>query len=194
MEKLILIPARSGSTRVKNKNIRILGDKPLMAHFIQTALQSRSGRVLVSTNSKEMVEIARQCGAETPFLRPSELSNAQAPSVWTIFHAIRWFKEHENFSPPFIAFCPPTNPFLRAASIINMFHILAQHPEVHSIVTIMSPKTHPCRIVFQASDGKLVVGGLRLENQSIFDFTRTQDWPAVWEGSPAFRLTRLDYI
>jgi CMP-N-acetylneuraminic acid synthetase len=194
MKNLILIPARSGSTRIKNKNIRMLGDKPLMAHTIETALQSLAGRVVVSTDSKEIAEMARHYGAETPFLRPMELSNSQAPSLWTILHALRWFKEHENYVPPFIAFCPPTNPFLRPTSISHMFHILAQHLDVHSIVTITNPKTHPFRIVFRDSGGKLVVGGLRLENRSIFDFTRTQDWPKVWEGSPACRLTRLDYF
>ena len=64
---LILIPARSGSTRIKNKNIRLLGGKPLIAYAIEEALRSKSGRVIVSTNSSQIADISLQYGAEVPF-------------------------------------------------------------------------------------------------------------------------------
>ena len=91
---LILIPARSGSTRVRNKNIRLLGGKPLIAYAIEEALRSKSGRVIVSTNSSQIADISLQYGAEVPFFRPEELSAETASSLSALLHALIWFKEN----------------------------------------------------------------------------------------------------
>ncbi len=194
MDNLILIPARSGSTRVLNKNIRLLGGKPLVSHTIENAIQAKSGRVILSTNSKEIAKIAQQYGSETPFLRPEELSTATAASISAIIHALLWFKENENWIPEMIAFLPPTNPFIQSVTIRNMFSRLKEHPNVNSIVTITQPRTHPFRIVRQADDGMIENGIIKINGQSINDIERSQDWPIVWEGSPACRLTRSRYF
>ena len=74
-EVLALIPARSGSKSVKDKNIRLIGGKPMLSYSIEHGLQAQSvNRVLVSTDSEKYAGIARQYGAEVPFLRPAEIS------------------------------------------------------------------------------------------------------------------------
>jgi len=194
MKNLILIPARSGSTRVKNKNIYCLGNKPLIAHTIDNAIASNSGRVVVSTNSEEIGEIACNFGAETPFYRPEDISSASSTSIAVIIHALQWFKENENWSPEMVAFRPPTNPFIKPQTIDDMFQRLHEKETVNSIVTITKPKTHPFRIIKQHADGMIENGIISLEGNNINDLERSQDWPVVWEGSPGCRLTRCDYF
>ncbi|MEE8114856.1 MAG: acylneuraminate cytidylyltransferase, partial [Nitrososphaerales archaeon] len=90
---LILIPARSGSTRVHNKNLRNLGGKPLLSYAIESAVAVKEllqARVIVSTDSEEIAAVARQYGAETPFLRPKELSRSEASSLSVVLHALDW--------------------------------------------------------------------------------------------------------
>lgn len=191
---LILIPARSGSTRVKNKNLRELGGKPLLAHVIKNALASEAGRVVVSTNSKEIADVALKCGAEVPFMRPEALSTATSSSLSTILHALDWFKSEGKWTPEFISFCPPTNPFLNPMSLRKMVEMLQKHPERNSIVTVTEPKTHPFRIVKLHSDGKLENGIVEIDGKTINDIERSQDWPKVWENSPACRMSRTQYF
>lgn len=91
---LAVIPARGGSKGVRNKNIKELNGKPLIAYTIDAALQSEIfERVIVSTDSSEIARIAGQCGAEIPFLRPDEISGDFASSDDAIIHAIDFYKE-----------------------------------------------------------------------------------------------------
>lgn len=194
MNNLILIPARGGSTRVSNKNIRELCGKPLVAYTIESALKSACGRVVVSTNSEEIAAVARSLGAETPFTRPDNLSTATASSASAIYHALDWFKEHEKWLPGLVIFCPPSNPFRKAQAISGMVERISGYPKVNSIVTIVEPATHPFRIIHEEKDGKCKNGVISIDNKNINDFERTQDWPKVWEGSPACRITRAAYF
>ena len=191
---MILIPARSGSTRVNNKNIRVFGDKPLVGHIIASAKESNIGRVIVSTNSNEIAEVARSYGADVPFLRPREFSDEYASSVWCILHALEWFKEKENWVPEIVAFCPPTNPFLSYQTIKDMVGLLYQTDKVNSIVTITEPQDHPFGIVNLEKDNKLIIGLLSIEGKTIKDIERSQDWPKVWKGSAACRITRSSFF
>lgn len=194
MSNLVLIPARGGSTRVNNKNIRELCGKPLVAYTIESAIKSGCGRVVVSTNSEEIAIVARSLGAETPFMRPDNLSTATASSASSIYHALDWFKEHEKWLPDMVIFCPPSNPFRKAQTISGMVKKISGYPKVNSIVTIVEPATHPFRIIREEKDGKFKNGVISIDNKNINDFERTQDWPKVWEGSPACRITRSVYF
>ena len=81
MKNIAIIPARSGSKGLKDKNIRLLNGKPLLAYSVEAALESGVfDEVMVSTDSEKYAEIAKEYGASVPFLRSAELSNA-APST-----------------------------------------------------------------------------------------------------------------
>ena len=84
---IALIPARSCSERIKNKNIRILDRHPLIAYAIQVALESQIfTRVIVSTDSEEIARIAKYYGAEIPFLRPKKYAGSTSPDIeWVAF-------------------------------------------------------------------------------------------------------------
>jgi CMP-N-acetylneuraminic acid synthetase len=190
VKNLVLIPARSGSTRVPNKNLRLLCGKPLLAHITESAVRSGVARVVVSTNDDAIAETAAAHGAEVPFRRPPELATANASSLSAVLHALDWFARNEGWSPEFVAFCPPTNPFTSAHTLSAMFERLEQNPRVNSIVTITQPRTHPFRIVCERADGILQNGCVVIDGKTINDFERSQDFPLVWEGSPACRMTR----
>jgi N-acylneuraminate cytidylyltransferase/CMP-N,N'-diacetyllegionaminic acid synthase len=194
MDTLILIPARSGSTRVKGKNIRTLGDKPLIAHIIESARGSHAGRVVLSTDSTEIAAIANRFGAETPFLRPNELATSDTSSISVIVHALKWFQEREKWEPGVLAFCPPTNPFIKSSAIATMLELLIQDQEITSIVTVSEPWTHPFRIVRLDENNELKNALVCIEGLTINDVERSQDWPKVLAGSPACRMSKVRYF
>ena len=108
---IAIIPARSGSKGVPGKNIKLLGEIPLFAFSIIAAKMMPSvSRVIVSTDSEEYAEIAKEYGAEVPFLRPNEISGDKSTDFDFFLHALNWFKENENLIPEFILHLRPTTP------------------------------------------------------------------------------------
>lgn len=105
-----LIPARSGSKGLPDKNIKLLGSKPILTWSIETCLQSkRIDRVIVSTDSKEYADIALLAGAEVPFLRPSEISQDHSTDKDFIVHALDYLKDQDQF-PEYVVHIRPTTP------------------------------------------------------------------------------------
>ena len=111
MNLIAVIPARSGSKGVPNKNIKLLGGIPLIAFSIIAAKMMPSvSRVIVSTDSNEYAEIAKFYGAEVPFLRPLDISGDKSTDSDLFLHALNWFKENENSIPEYLLHLRPTTP------------------------------------------------------------------------------------
>ena len=187
-ETLALIPARKGSTRVQNKNIRLLGGIPLLAYTVRAALESIANRVIVSTNDTEIANVAKSYGAEVPFLRPDHLSTPHATSVSAIHHALEWLKRDEGYVPEIVAFLPPTNPFRPAQSITDCI-IKSQTNRVQSVVTIEEVVHHPFLLMKEGPNGLLHDLGLNKEN-----IHRTQDRPVFWYPSPACYVSNNSFF
>jgi len=114
-----LIPARSGSTEVKNKNISPLSIYPLIAYsIIASKLSYTIQRTIVSTDSKEYAKIASSYGAEVPFLRPKEISNNTSLDIEYVKHCLNWLDYEEGFQPEYIVILAPTVP-LREPCLID---------------------------------------------------------------------------
>lgn len=110
-EVLAIIPARGGSKGVRRKNIRLVGGKPLIAYSIQAALMSeRITRVIVSTEDEEIAGIARQLGAEVPYLRPKVLALDRSRLDQVQAHVMRWL-EGNGYVPDATCLLMPTHPF-----------------------------------------------------------------------------------
>ena len=115
-----IIPARSGSKGVPHKNIRLLAGFELIAYSIAAALMSkRIERVIVSTDSKKIAQIAEQYGAEAPFLRPKELARNHSTDREFVIHALHWFEEHEGTAPDYMVHLRPTTP-LREPKLLDL--------------------------------------------------------------------------
>ncbi len=114
-----IIPARGGSKGVPGKNVKLLGGYPLLAFSIAAVTITKNiSRVIVSTDSTEIASVAKKYGAETPFLRPSELSGDKSPDIDFVLHAINWFRQNENKIPDYLVHLRPTTP-LRDPVIID---------------------------------------------------------------------------
>jgi len=118
MDILAIIPARSGSKGVAGKNIRLLGGYPLLAYSIAVAKLVKSiDRVIVSTDSQEYADIAKDYGAEVPFLRPAVIAGDNSGDYDFFQHAINWLQENEGYRPEFLVHLRPTTPFREARYI-----------------------------------------------------------------------------
>lgn len=119
MKILGIIPARSGSKGIPGKNIKLLGDKPLIAHTIIPALSSTLlDKLIISTDSREIANIAKQYGAEVPFIRPKELAKDDTPSIEVVKHALNYFA-NQGINYDAVCLLQPTTP-IRPASFIDM--------------------------------------------------------------------------
>jgi CMP-N,N'-diacetyllegionaminic acid synthase len=116
---IAIIPARSGSKSLIDKNIRLLSGHPLIAYSIAIVkLSQKIDRVIVSTNSQRYADIAKQYGAEVPFMRPDKYSTDAATDKGFLVHAMSWIKENEESVPEYWVHLRPTTP-LRSVEIVD---------------------------------------------------------------------------
>lgn len=146
---IAIIPARSGSKSVKDKNIRIMNGKPMMAYSIEQALASKYiERVIVSTDSLKYKEIAEEHGAEVPFLRPASASTDTALDIDVFNHALNWLKEKEGYEVDYCVQLRPTHPIRDSKDIDNMLETLMKHPEADSIRSVSLEPHVPFKMWF----------------------------------------------
>ena len=138
-----LIPARSGSTRVPGKNIRVLGQHPLIAYTVAAARASGVfGAVVVSTNDKSIANIARHYGAEVPFLRPEPMAGATSPDIEWVEHALQQLTDTGRAFDCF-AILRPTSPFRTGETIVRAWETFTGASGVDSLRAVEPVKQHP---------------------------------------------------
>ncbi len=139
-----LIPARAGSKRVQDKNVRPLADHPVIAYTIAAACQSQLfDAVVVSTDSTEYAEAARHYGAEVPFLRPAEFAGDTSPDIeWVEDTLARLRREGRPFDC--FSILRPTSPFRQPETIQRAWNeFLAEHERVDSLRAVERCRQHP---------------------------------------------------
>jgi len=153
---LVLIPARSGSKSIPDKNIRIIAGKPLLAYSIAHALASKLiNRTIVSTDSPVYAEIARKYLAEVPFLRPSEISQDSSTDLEVFIHALKWLKENEGYMPDICVHLRPTYPIRKVEDIDSTIQILIDNPDIDSVRSVVPSKETPMKMWFIRDAGLL---------------------------------------
>ena len=137
---IALIPARSGSKRVPNKNIALLGQHPLIAYTIQSAIQSNVfSKILVITDSMEYKKIAEYYGAEVPKLRPIDISTDFSPDIDWVKWALSLLTEtYDGYS-----ILRPTSPFRLPSTIINAYNFFLDNQPADSLRAVQKVKEHP---------------------------------------------------
>ena len=144
---IAIIPARSGSKSVKDKNIRIMNGKPMIAYSVEHALRSKLiDRVVVSTDSPVYQEIARRYGAETPFLRPAEISMDASLDIEVFDHALWWLAENENYHADLCVHLRPTHPIRDPQDIDNMITQLLADPSLDAVRSVSPAKQTPYKM------------------------------------------------
>ena len=115
---LAVIPARGGSKGILNKNIRSFAGKPLIIHTIEAAKQSRHiTKIVVSTDSKKIADVAKKYGADVPFLRPPEFSGDSSKVTDAIMHLCEKMRKEKAYKPDYIVLLQPTSPLRTGADI-----------------------------------------------------------------------------
>ncbi|MFH1906419.1 MAG: acylneuraminate cytidylyltransferase [Chloroflexota bacterium] len=146
-EILAIVPARGGSRGIPRKNIRPFAGYPLIAYSIAAGLQAETvRRVIVTTDDEEIAEIARQYGAETPFLRPAELAGDLTFDLPVFQHALTWLAEHEDYHPDAILHLRPTTPIRPLDIVDRTIHLLLAHPEADSVRGVTPVHQNPFKM------------------------------------------------
>ena len=114
---LCVIPARGGSKRIPQKNIKFFCGKPIIIWSIEKAIKSKCfDRIIVSTDDQKIIEIVRDYQVEVPFIRPKELADDYTSTVPVVAHAIKWQIENAK-APDFVCCLYPTAPFVEVKTI-----------------------------------------------------------------------------
>ncbi len=181
---LVVIPARGGSKGLKNKNLLMLGGKPLIAWTIEAALNSTYvDKVVVSSDSSEIREVANKFGAETPFSRPNYLSDDEALSIDVILHAIQNLPLFE-----YVCMLQPTSPLRTNVNIDEAFSLLLTE-NANSCVSVTKSEQSPFWTFSISENGKL---------QSLFDIdnmpARRQELPDTYYLNGAIYIAKTSWL
>lgn len=148
-----VIAARGGSKGLPGKNIRPLAGKPLIAYSVEAAKASPYvDRVIVTTDSPEIAEVARKFGAEVPFMRPAELAQDLTPTEPVLAHAVEWLEREEGYRVDIVVFLQPTDIFRKRTMIDETVKRLLDDPTLES--AFVAYKTH--KNFWRKQDGKFV--------------------------------------
>jgi len=150
-----LIPARSGSKGVPHKNIKLLGDHPLIEWSIAACKATVSiNRIIVSTDSEDYAQLSRKMGAEVPYLRPAEISGDRSTDYDFIKHALDWLSKNGG-EPEYIVHIRPTTPFRNPALIDQAVAAFISQPQATALRSV-HPMAESAYKTFEiASSGQL---------------------------------------
>ena len=155
-EILAIIPARGGSKGIPRKNIRNFAGYPLIAYSIAAGLKSKLvTRVIVSTDDDEIAEVARECGAETPFMRPSVFAEDNTTDLPVFEHALEWLAENEDYHPDIVIQLRPTSPIRPLDCVDDAIRILIANPEADSVRGVVPAGQNPHKM-WRLPDGENV--------------------------------------
>ena len=143
---IALIPARSGSKRIPNKNIKSLNGHPLIAYSIISAIDSGIfDRIIVSTDSKDIAKISEHYGAEAPFIRPENISTDNSPDIDFVEHALNYLETNDNNYDCF-SILRPTSPFRKSDTIKRAWDQFKSETGIDSLRAVEKCQQHPCKM------------------------------------------------
>ena len=191
MSVIAFIFARGGSKGLPGKNTRLLGGKPLIAWSIESALQiPRIERVIVSTDSQEIANVALSFGAEVPFMRPAELAKDES-SEWLAWrHALGYLLETTGRLPRVMVSIPATAPL---RSVIDIEKCLVEYEKggVDIVITVSDAHRNPYfNMIKKDKDSGLV----SLVNPPSTPIVRRQDAPAVYDMATICYVANPEFV
>jgi N,N'-diacetyl-8-epilegionaminate cytidylyltransferase len=182
--------ARGGSKGLPGKNIKLLAGKPLIGYAIETALAcKRLETVIVSTDDPQIAAVAREFGAETPFMRPAELASDTAPEWQSWQHAIRLVQAERGLFDVFVSL-PATSPFRIVADVDACLDTLVRDPETDVVVTVREATRSP----YFSMVGLDESGFAHLILEPPWRIERRQDAPTVYEMTTVAYVTRPSFV
>ena len=177
MSSLFVIPARGGSKGIPGKNIKMLGDKPLISYSIDIARSIVSDEnICVSTDDQRIIKVVESLGLKIPFTRPAHLATDQAGTFEVVLHALNFFEQQGKFYES-IVLLQPTSPFRTTLDVLDAMKVFDL--ETDMVVSVKETKSNPYFMLFEeSSDGYLYPS-------KTGNFFRRQDVPKVYEYNGA---------
>jgi pseudaminic acid cytidylyltransferase len=180
--KIALIPARGGSKRIPNKNIKHFEGKPIIAHSIEKAFESQLfDRIIVSTDSEKIATISQECGAEVPFIRPRNISNDNATLFEVQDHALK----NIGLDSGYICMILPTAPLLETKFLIEGYEKIKNSKYLHTFSACSMPFT--VQRTFMINDS----GTCEMFFPENFA-KKSQDFPEAYQDAGQFYWTSLN--
>ncbi|HVJ50741.1 acylneuraminate cytidylyltransferase family protein [Desulfitobacterium sp.] len=186
-----IIPARGGSKGIPRKNIKQLGDKPLIAWTIESALKANClDRLVLSTEDEEIAILGKEYSCEVPFKRPAELAGDNTPGIEPVLHAIDWLSEHEDYRSDYVMLLQPTSPFRTHQQILEATKIVSSKDfeDCDSLVSVVIPE-HPPQWMYTVNE-EGYMKPLLSENL----IPRRQELTTTYSLNGAIYITRTDVL
>jgi pseudaminic acid cytidylyltransferase len=175
-----IIPARGGSTRIPEKNIKLFEGKPVIAYTIEAARKTEIfDKIIVSTDSEKIAEIARRYGAETPFIRPSELGENKVSVAKVVYHAIEWLQNKGN-NVEWACCLVACAPLIKPEFIVDGYNLLIKQPDLDAVIS-MAKYPHSVFRAFKKNDN----GTLNLIYPE-HEFSNSNDLPHAYHDAAQF--------
>ncbi|MDB9931547.1 MAG: acylneuraminate cytidylyltransferase family protein [Flavobacteriales bacterium] len=186
MKTLVIIPARSGSKGLKDKNIKLLNSKPLIHYSIEAAQEVFSNEdICFTTDSSEYIKIAKETGIEVPFVRPKELALDNSTSRDVILHCIEFY-ENKGISYDTVLLLQPTSPFRNKEHLTQILESF--NPEYNMVVSVKETNSNPYYVLAEENEEGY------LEKSKKGNFTRRQDCPKVYEYNGSMYLINVNSL
>ncbi len=185
---LVVVPARGGSKRIKNKNIRIIKNKPMIIWTLNELMKViDKNKIIVSTDDKKIKKIVEEVGLKVPFIRPSEISDDFTPTQDVAKHALNWYENNNNKT--------------RYTLIVYPTAILLQHTDLLHAYDFMKKKSS-CSVFFTAGQfSHPIERAFRLDNKKQFKMInpnfytkRTQDFKKSFYDAGQFYFCKSEII
>ena len=189
MKIVATICARGGSKGIPSKNIRLLAGKPLIIHTIETAKKCRLiDKIVVSTDSPQIAEIAEKNRAGVPFIRPKELATDEAPKLAVIKHAVQFLESRQGYHPDIIVDLDPTSP-LRTVKDIEACIKIVRDDGADNVFSVIRAHRNPYFNMVEVVNGQV-----QLVKNLASPAARRQDAPQVYDMNASIYVWKKDVL
>ncbi len=176
-----IIPARGGSKSIPRKNIRFLGGIPLLAYSIAAAKKSKFvDRIIVSTDDEVIADLAKEWGAEVPFLRPKELSEDTTTDFPVIEHAVRWLEINEDYRAEIVVQLRPTSPLRPPGLVDEAVLTLLTRPDADSVRAVTPSGENPYKM-WRLENDETLQPLLNSKHHEAYNMPRQVLPPTLWQ-------------
>lgn len=191
MNRICTICARGGSKGVKNKNIRMLLDKPLIAHSIQQAKDSKLFKhIAVSSDSEEILTVARQYGADVLIQRPKELATDQAAKLPVIQHCVSTSEKKTNMKYDVVVDLDATSPLRTVNDLIQAVHLFEENNHATNLISGSPSRRSPYFNLVEVNE----LGYACLSKQIDQTIFRRQDSPKCYDMNASIYIWKKEVL
>jgi CMP-N-acetylneuraminic acid synthetase len=184
---IAIIPARGGSKGLPGKNIISLGGKPLIAYSIETAKKSKLIEVVfVTTDDEEIADVAREYGAEVPFIRPAELAQDDTPPDPVLKHILEFLEKKDGIKPEIIVWLEPPCPFRTSEEVDEAIVMLQNDPQADSLRSVIEPFQNPFKS--WTIDGRYLKPLIEKKGKTFFSGPRQEIPKTYWQNGAIFLI------